>query len=245
MLSGSVGDKATPPYRIFGGSSAVYQPLEFFPWWFWFDAYAPHIFAEDAYIASAGGIAAALIAVAMSVWRPQGGGAIAAPFHTNHEKTDRPFYACLAAGHPAQPVLRRHPADMRGCCDRAGHLDNSRRFAHDHSRPNDRWPHCTPVSNQHCPPCTADQAPCRSSSTRIAGTDMRHLERAVPPRWPTPDEPTKRVIGIAVFMLGLANLEGNGLLLAIGLLFAVLLLTIESAAIWGTVIGAKWWIDLW
>jgi hypothetical protein len=74
---------------------------------------------------------------------------------------------------------------------------------------------------------------------------LRHLERAVHPRWPTPDEPTKRVIGIAVFMLGLANLEGNGLLLAIGLLFAVLLLTIESAAIWGTVIGAKWWIDLW
>jgi hypothetical protein len=47
MLSGSVGDKATPPYRIFGGSSAVYQPLEFFPWWFWFDAYAPHIFVES------------------------------------------------------------------------------------------------------------------------------------------------------------------------------------------------------
>jgi hypothetical protein len=27
-------------------------------------------------------------------------------------------------------------------------------------------------------------------------------------------------------------------------LFAVILLTIESAAIWGTVVGAKWLIDL-
>jgi hypothetical protein len=96
---------------------------------------------------------------------------------------------------------------------------------------------------------------------------LRYLERVVHPRWSTPDEPTKRVIGIAVFMLGvaavvtpiplsnippalvialisLAYLEGDGLLLAIGLLFAVILLTIESVAIWGTVVGAKWLIDL-
>jgi type IV secretion system protein VirD4 len=65
--------------------SPVYQPLGFFPWWFWFDAYAPHIFVEDAYVASAGGVAA-LIAIAMSVWRPQGRGAIAAPFHANYRK---------------------------------------------------------------------------------------------------------------------------------------------------------------
>jgi hypothetical protein len=94
------------------------------------------------------------------------------------------------------------------------------------------------------------------------------LERVVDPRWATPDEPTKRVISIAVLMLGvaavvtpiplsnippalvialisLAYLEGDGLLLAMGLLFAVILLTIESAAIWGTGIGAKWLIELW
>jgi hypothetical protein len=50
---------------------------------------------------------------------------------------------------------------------------------------------------------------------------------------------------LLIALISLAYLEGGGLLLATGLLFAVILLTIESAAIWGTVIGAKWLIDLW
>jgi hypothetical protein len=50
---------------------------------------------------------------------------------------------------------------------------------------------------------------------------------------------------LVIALISLAYLEGDGLLLAMGLLFAVILLTIESAAIWGTGIGAKWLIDLW
>src|SRR5579875_678471 len=47
----------------------VYQPPAFFWWWFTYDAYAREIFVEGAYIAAAGGIAAVVVAIAMSVWR--------------------------------------------------------------------------------------------------------------------------------------------------------------------------------
>jgi type IV secretion system protein VirD4 len=47
----------------------VYPPPAFFWWWFAYDAYAPEIFIEGAYIAGAGGIAAIIASVAMSVWR--------------------------------------------------------------------------------------------------------------------------------------------------------------------------------
>jgi type IV secretion system protein VirD4 len=47
----------------------VYQPLAFFWWWFAYEAYAPGIFIEGAYIAGSGGIAALIAAVAMSIWR--------------------------------------------------------------------------------------------------------------------------------------------------------------------------------
>jgi type IV secretion system protein VirD4 len=47
----------------------LYAPAAFFWWWFSFDAYAHEIFVEGGYIAAAGGIAAFVVAVAMSVWR--------------------------------------------------------------------------------------------------------------------------------------------------------------------------------
>ena len=47
----------------------VYAPPAFFWWWFHFDAYAPPVFVEGAYIASSGGFASILVAIAMSVWR--------------------------------------------------------------------------------------------------------------------------------------------------------------------------------
>jgi type IV secretion system protein VirD4 len=47
----------------------VYQPPAFFWWWFAYDAYARPIFVEGAFIAASGGIAAIVVAVAMSVWR--------------------------------------------------------------------------------------------------------------------------------------------------------------------------------
>jgi len=47
----------------------IYQPPAFFWWWFAYDAYARDIFVEGATIAASGGIAAVIVAVAMSVWR--------------------------------------------------------------------------------------------------------------------------------------------------------------------------------
>jgi type IV secretion system protein VirD4 len=47
----------------------VYHPPAFFWWWFAYDAYARDIFVEGAYIAAAGGIAAVVVAVTISVWR--------------------------------------------------------------------------------------------------------------------------------------------------------------------------------
>jgi type IV secretion system protein VirD4 len=47
----------------------LYQPPAFLWWWFAYDAYAREIFTEGAYIAASGGIAAVVVAIAMSVWR--------------------------------------------------------------------------------------------------------------------------------------------------------------------------------
>ena len=46
-----------------------YLPPAFFWWWYAYDAYAPSIFDEGAYIAASGGIIAAAVAIGMSVWR--------------------------------------------------------------------------------------------------------------------------------------------------------------------------------
>jgi type IV secretion system protein VirD4 len=46
-----------------------YLPPAFFWWWYAYDAYAPQIFIEGAYIAASGGIIAAAVAIGMSVWR--------------------------------------------------------------------------------------------------------------------------------------------------------------------------------
>ncbi len=56
------------PWMIVGGWP-VYPPPAFFWWWFAFDAYAPGIFLEGAAIAVAGGLAAMMVALALSIWR--------------------------------------------------------------------------------------------------------------------------------------------------------------------------------
>jgi len=47
----------------------VYHPWRLFEWWYWYDAYAPHVFLKGGAIAAASGVAAAAVAIAMSVWR--------------------------------------------------------------------------------------------------------------------------------------------------------------------------------
>jgi hypothetical protein len=90
---------------------------------------------------------------------------------------------------------------------------------------------------------------------------LRYLEKVIHPRWPTPLEATKRLVGTVIVILNttlvftpiplsnvvpaLAYLEEDGLLLSIALLDAVVVVTVELAMVWETVLGAKWIVGLW
>jgi len=56
------------PWTVLQGVP-LYQPWQFFVWWFQFDAYAPDVFQRGAYVAASGGIVGALAAIVGSVWR--------------------------------------------------------------------------------------------------------------------------------------------------------------------------------
>ena len=47
----------------------IYYPPSFFWWWYAYDAYAPSVFVEGAYIAASGGFISIAVAIGMSVWR--------------------------------------------------------------------------------------------------------------------------------------------------------------------------------
>ncbi len=96
---------------------------------------------------------------------------------------------------------------------------------------------------------------------------LRHLEQIAHPRWPTPHEATKRVVGVAVLILSLAvtftplplsnippalsialislaYLEEDGLLLTVGLVFGALVVTLQAYAAWQTIGDLSRWIGL-
>ncbi|SDD06508.1 type IV secretion system protein VirD4 [Bradyrhizobium brasilense] len=56
-----------PCFRLLG--FPFYLPPAFFWWWYGFDAYAPDIFVEGAWIAASGGFISVAVAIGMSVWR--------------------------------------------------------------------------------------------------------------------------------------------------------------------------------
>jgi hypothetical protein len=96
---------------------------------------------------------------------------------------------------------------------------------------------------------------------------LRYLEKFIHPRWPTPLDATKRLVGAVVVLLSialltpvplsnvvpalvialisLAYLEEDGVLLLIALLASVIVLAVEFAALWEMVLGAKWIYGLW
>src|SRR5207237_10369611 len=57
-----------PWFEVFSGVP-IYLPPAFFWWWYAYDAYAPDIFVEGAYIAASGGFISIAVAIGMSVWR--------------------------------------------------------------------------------------------------------------------------------------------------------------------------------
>jgi hypothetical protein len=97
---------------------------------------------------------------------------------------------------------------------------------------------------------------------------LRYLEKMVHPRWHTPPEATKRLVGAVVVMLSatlvfipiplsnvvpaavialiaLAYIEEDGVLLSIAVVAAVIVLTVAIVAIWELMVGAKWIVGLW
>ncbi|GIK97896.1 MAG: conjugal transfer protein TraG [Alphaproteobacteria bacterium] len=56
-----------PWFELFG--RPIYYPPAFFWWWYFYDAYAPEIFVEGAFIAASGGFISIAVAIGMSVWR--------------------------------------------------------------------------------------------------------------------------------------------------------------------------------
>jgi hypothetical protein len=97
---------------------------------------------------------------------------------------------------------------------------------------------------------------------------LGYLEKLIHPRWPTPLDATKRLVGAVVVLLNitllftpvplsnvvpalmialiaLAYLEEDGLLLAIALLASIIVLAVELVAVWETILGAKWIFSLW
>ena len=91
---------------------------------------------------------------------------------------------------------------------------------------------------------------------------LRRLEVVIRPRWPTPFEATKRVVGLVVLLLAatlvwpfpfshiipalvimllaLAYLEEDGVLLALGLAAAVVSLAITGATVWAGIRVTDW-----
>jgi hypothetical protein len=98
---------------------------------------------------------------------------------------------------------------------------------------------------------------------RRATPVLKYLEKLTHPRWSPVVEVTKPLVGIIVVILSsivvfapipltnvvpalvialisLAYLEEDGLVLSIGLLAAIVVLTVAVAAVWETVLGVKW-----
>lgn len=100
---------------------------------------------------------------------------------------------------------------------------------------------------------TARLAPLVKRVARV----LKWMERVVRPRWHTPFEATKRVVGVVILLLGasflapipfvhilptlvimllaFAFLEEDGVLLCLALVAAVISLSVMAAVIWGTI----------
>jgi hypothetical protein len=101
-----------------------------------------------------------------------------------------------------------------------------------------------------------------ASAVRRAVPALRYLERVIRPRWQLPLAATKRLVGVAVFLLTLlllltplpfiqvvpgmiivilsvAYLEDDGLLLSLGLLTTLALAAASTGVVWWIIAGAK------
>jgi hypothetical protein len=96
---------------------------------------------------------------------------------------------------------------------------------------------------------------------------LKYLEQIAHPRWPTPRDATRRVVGVAVLILSmavtfmpiplsnippalaiavisLAYLEEDGLMLAIGLVAGTIVVTLQVYAAWETIGDLARWVGV-
>ena len=57
------------PAWFMAGSTPVYRPWALFPWWYHYDAYAPHVFDKAGALAGASGFIGCGTEIAGSPWR--------------------------------------------------------------------------------------------------------------------------------------------------------------------------------
>lgn len=99
-------------------------------------------------------------------------------------------------------------------------------------------------------------------TVRAVTPRLEWIERLIRPRWPIPSQTTKRLAGIIVLLLGLtlispvpfshvlpalaimllalAYLEGDGVALLLALMAALVSLAVTAATVWGTVETVDW-----
>jgi hypothetical protein len=180
--------------------------------------------------------------------------------------TDHFTLARLADGQPAQALFRYHHATARlvamapGVSIIAGLLLMIPAFQMIAGQPTPVFPRriaARPLPTRHL-----------AALVQRAVPVLRYLEKAIHPRWPTPFEATKRLVGavvvilnitlmftpiplsnvvpaLVIVLISLAYLEEDGILLSIALLAAVIVVTIVLVALWEAVLGAERIISLW
>jgi len=101
-----------------------------------------------------------------------------------------------------------------------------------------------------------------TNAVRRANPVLRHVEKAIHPRWHIPTQIKNRIVGVVVILMAvllvapvpmiqvfpasviatiaLAYIEDDGLLLAIGLAGAAAMTAVALLAVWEIVLGAGW-----
>ena len=93
-----------PWFELWRGAP-IYLPPAFFWWWYAYDAYAPAVFVEGAFVAASGGFISIAVAIGMSVWRAREAKNVAT-YGTARWATPREVRAAGLLG-PAGVVLGR------------------------------------------------------------------------------------------------------------------------------------------
>jgi hypothetical protein len=164
-------------------------------------------------------------------------------------------------GKPSSTVVRDDHADLGNCSGRTRHFYSGRSFVVGSGVSDDAWLFKAHLSKLDGNARVTEGACWRRRAGAIPV--LACVESAIYPRLATPPEATKRLVGLAIFILtvrllltpfplsnilpagliafiSLAYLEQDGLLLIVGLVGGCLLLILEWGLFWQLAHDAKW-----